>query len=121
MEAPIQAAGGRVWWGVPKPPNLDLMRTGETYRPMTPEEIAARNAANRPSRWRVSKATLIERIEAAGKLAEFAGAIGQATPLQQFRFSQVSSLWSDNAQVIGVVQALGLEPGVILDLDTVAG
>jgi len=63
---------------------------------------------------------LIERIEAAGKLAEFAQAISQATPLQQFRSSQVSSVWNDNGEVKAVVQALGLDQDVILDFDPMA-
>lgn len=64
---------------------------------------------------------MIERIEGAGRPAEFAQAIAQATPLQQVQSSQVSSVWIGNAQMNAVIPPPGFDPEVILDLESALG
>lgn len=73
-----------------------------------------------PEPHRVSKDTMLVRVEAAGKVAEVMGLIAALPADEQFLFSNFAWFWSDNARIIAMCQAVGLDPEVILAEDEFA-
>lgn len=73
-----------------------------------------------PPRWRVSKDTMLVRVEAAGKVAEVMGLIAALPESERFLFTNFAWFWSDNARIIAMCQAVGLDPEVILAEDEFA-
>jgi len=71
-------------------------------------------------RWRVSKDTMLVRVEQAGKVAEVMGLIAALPADEQFLFSNFAWFWSDNARIRAMCAAVGLDPDVILAEDEFA-
>jgi|DEB0MinimDraft_6_1074348.scaffolds.fasta_scaffold12681_3 hypothetical protein len=67
--------------------------------------------------YRVSKDTMLYRVEQAGKVQDAITLIDNLPPDQQFLFTNYAWFWSDNAIATGMVQALGLDPADILAED----
>ena len=76
--------------------------------------------ADSPPAWRVSKDTMLVRVEAAGKVAEVMGLIAALPQDEQFLFSNFAWFWSDNARIRAMCAAVGLDPDVILAEDEFA-
>jgi len=70
-----------------------------------------------PERWRVSKDTMLGRVEAAGMIPAAMAAIGSMPEQTQFLWTNFAWFWSDNAQLVAMCNALGLDPAVILARD----
>jgi len=70
-----------------------------------------------PERWRVSKDTMLGRVEAAGMIPAAMAAIGSMPQETQFLWTNYAWFWSDNAQLVAMCNALGLDPAVILARD----
>ena len=70
--------------------------------------------------WRVSKDTLLVRVEAAGKVAEVMAAIGALPDDERFLFTNFAWFWSNNPRIVAMCQALGLDPDEILAPDEYA-
>lgn len=68
-------------------------------------------------RYKVTKDTMLVRVEQAGKVAELMGLISMLPASEQFLFTNFAWFWSDNVRVIGMCQALGLDPTTILAPD----
>jgi hypothetical protein len=60
---------------------------------------------------------MIERIKAAGKLAQARTIYAAQSAADQFDFDQMAWFWNTNARMIGFVQALGLNADEILAPD----
>ena len=73
-----------------------------------------------PEPHRVSKDTLLVRVEAAGKVAEVMAAIGALPESDRFLFTNFAWFWSNNPRIVGMCQALGLDPDEILAPDEYA-
>jgi hypothetical protein len=73
-----------------------------------------------PEPHRVSKDTMLVRVEAAGKVAEVMGLIAALPPDEQFLFSNFAWFWSDNARIRAMCSVVGLDPDVILAEDEFA-
>jgi len=71
-------------------------------------------------RWRVSKDTMLVRVEQAGKVAQVMGLIAALPPDEQFLFSNFAWFWSDNARIRAMCAAVGVDPDVILAEDEFA-
>jgi len=70
-----------------------------------------------PERWRVSKDTMLSRVESAGMVAQVIAAISSMPEQTQFLWTNYAWFWNDNPQLVGMCQALGLDPSVILAPD----
>lgn len=81
------------------------------------EIIERSNEPPEPEPHRVSKDTMLYRVEQAGKVQDAITLINTLPPDQQFLFTNYAWFWSDNAIAIGMVQALGLDPSEILAED----
>lgn len=81
--------------------------TIESIEPPTPE----------PERWRVSKDTMLGRVEAAGMVAQVMAAIASMPQETQFLWTNYAWFWNDNAQITAMCQAFGLDPAQILARD----
>jgi len=68
-------------------------------------------------RHKVSKDTLMSRIAAAGKLADAQTIYASQSDVEKFAWDSYQWFWSDNQQIIGFSQVLGLDPKVILAVD----
>ena len=73
-----------------------------------------------PTPHRVSKDTMLVRVEAAGKVAEVMGLIAALPADEQFLFSNFAWFWSDNARIRAMCAAVGLDAEVILAEDEFA-
>jgi len=73
-----------------------------------------------PPRHRVSKDTMLVRVEAAGKVAEVMGLIAALPQDEQFLFSNFAWFWSDNARIRAMCAAVGLDAEVLLAEDEFA-
>jgi len=73
-----------------------------------------------PTPHRVSKDTMLVRVEAAGKVAEVMGLIEALPPDEQFLFTNFAWFWSDNARIRAMCAAVGVDPDVILAEDEFA-
>lgn len=73
-----------------------------------------------PAPRRVLKDTIVQRIKAHGKLSDLAALVATLTPEQRFEFDHSTWFSSDNALIVGGVQALGLDPADILAADPLA-
>lgn len=69
---------------------------------------------------RVLKDTIVQRVKAAGKLADLAALIASLPSDQRFEFDQSTWFHSDNANLLGASAALGLDAAVILAPDPLA-
>lgn len=76
--------------------------------------------ADSQPRWRVSKDTMLVRVEQAGKVAEVMGLINALPEDEQFLFSNFAWFWSDNARIRAMCLAVGVDPDVILAEDEFA-
>ena len=70
-----------------------------------------------PERWRVSKDTMLSRVESAGMVTQVMAAVANTPPETQFLWTNYAWFWNDNPQLVGMCQALGLDPSVILAPD----
>lgn len=70
-----------------------------------------------PERWRVSKDTMLGRVEQAGMVPQVMAAVANTPPETQFLWTNYAWFWNDNPQLVGMCQALGLDPSVILAPD----
>jgi hypothetical protein len=70
-----------------------------------------------PERWRVSKDTMLGRVEAAGMVPQVMAAIASMPPETQFLWTNYAWFWNDNAQIVAMCQAFGLDPAEILARD----
>jgi hypothetical protein len=73
--------------------------------------------APEPERWRVSKDTMLGRVEAAGMIPATMAAISSMPPETQFLWTNYAWFWSDNPQIVAMCSALGLDPAIILAPD----
>ena len=73
--------------------------------------------APEPERWRVSKDTMLGRVEQAGMVAAVMAAVANTPPETQFLWTNYAWFWNDNPQIVGMCQALSLDPSVILAPD----
>lgn len=83
----------------------------------TIEEVVETIAEPEVPRWRVSKDTLLVRVEAAGKVAEVMAAIGALPESERFLFTNFAWFWSNNPRIVAMCEALGLDPDEILSPD----
>lgn len=86
----------------------------------TIEEIVETIAEPEAPRWRVTKDTMLVRVEQAGKVAEVMGLINALPQDEQFLFSNFAWFWSDNARIRAMCAAVGVDPDVILAEDEFA-
>jgi len=96
---------------------------GSPWREATPAELAiweGDNVPNTDPAYRILKDTIIQRIKSAGALDGLMGLYATLTPAQQFEFTQSTWFHSDNALIVGGVQALGLDAATILAPDPLA-
>lgn len=70
-----------------------------------------------PERWRVSKDTMLSRVEAAGMVPQVMAAIASMPQETQFLWTNYAWFWNDNAQIVAMCQAFGLDPAEILARD----
>lgn len=86
---------------------------------MTAAEQAAWAAALPPlaGPHRVSKDTIVARVEAAGALPAVMAALAAQSPEQQFVWTHSGWFWSTNETLRGLCAALGLDPAAILGPD----
>ena len=70
-----------------------------------------------PTPHRVSKDTMLVRVEAAGKVAEVMGLIAALPADEQFLFQNFAWFWSDNARIRAMCAAVGLDADAILAED----
>lgn len=83
----------------------------------TIDEVVEAIPEPEPERWRVSKDTMLGRVEAAGMVAQVMAAIANMPAETQFLFTNYAWFWSDNAQIVAMCQAFGLDPAVVLAPD----
>lgn len=62
----------------------------------------------------VTKATIIERLQAAGKLSAFRTAMDSATLLQRERWNAAHQIPDNNAAFVALLNGIGADPAVIL-------
>lgn len=67
--------------------------------------------------YRVSKDTIVSRVDAAGKLTDLMAMIASLTAEQQFLWDNYAWFWNDNPTVNAMCVQLGLDPAVILAPD----
>lgn len=67
--------------------------------------------------YRVSKDTIVSRVDAAGKLTDLMAMIAGLTAEQQFLWDNYAWFWDDNPTVNAMCVQLGLDPAVILAPD----
>lgn len=94
----------------------DAQAWRDANAPGAPVAVIER-ALPEPERWRVSKDTLLVRVEAAGKLAEVIAAIDAMPADEQFLWTNFAWFWSDNERIRAMCQVLGLDPEVIMAED----
>lgn len=70
-----------------------------------------------PTRYRVSKDTMISRVVAANALPAVMQALASQSAEDQFVFAQSAWFWSNNATLRGLCAALGLDADVLLAPD----
>lgn len=83
----------------------------------TIDEITREIPVEPPERWRVSKDTMLSRVEAAGMVSQVMAAIASMPQETQFLFTNYAWFWNDNAQIVAMCQAFGLNPAEILARD----
>ena len=88
----------------------DANAPGATIQPI---EIPAPE----PERFRVSKDTMLSRVEQAGMISAVMAAVSNTPPETQFLWTNYAWFWNDNPQLVGMCQALGLDSAVILAPD----
>jgi len=105
----------RKGWSVTSVPSYD----SDTQLPPRWETGVGWIIDTKPPRptYRISKATLIERIQAANKLSALITAVNTFTPTQRFLFDNLTWFRSDTAMFRNLCEALSLDPKVILDRD----
>jgi hypothetical protein len=67
--------------------------------------------------YRVSKDTIVSRVDAAGKLTDLMTMIAGLTAEQQFLWDNYAWFWNNNPTVNAMCVQLGLDPAVILAPD----
>jgi hypothetical protein len=67
--------------------------------------------------YRVSKDTIVSRVNDAGKVADLMTVIAGLPPEQQFLWTNYAWFWNNNPTAIAICQQLGLDPAVILAPD----
>lgn len=67
--------------------------------------------------YRVSKDTIVSRVNEAGKLTELMLLIGTLPAEQNFLWVNYAWFWSDNATINAMCAQLGLDPAIILAPD----
>jgi hypothetical protein len=70
-----------------------------------------------PTRWPVSRAALVDRLQAAGKLAAFRAALDAAPLYAREKFAARVEVWSDETALLNVLTAIGADPAVILAIE----
>jgi hypothetical protein len=68
-------------------------------------------------KYKISKDTIINRIDAAGKLSDAAVIYSSSSDEDKMRYDGNSWFWSDNPRILGLIEALGLNPSIILSRD----
>jgi hypothetical protein len=67
--------------------------------------------------YRVSKDTIVSRVDTAGKLTDLMAMIAGLTAEQRFLWDNYAWFWNDNPTVNAMCVQLGLDPAVILAPD----
>lgn len=67
--------------------------------------------------YRVSKDTIVSRVDTAGKLSDLMTTISSLPAEQQFLWDNYAWFWSDNPTINAMCIQLGLDPAVILAPD----
>lgn len=70
-----------------------------------------------PEPYRVSKDTIVSRVNDAGKVPDLMTVIDGMTAEQQFFWTNYAWFWSNNPTAIAICQQLGLDPAIILAPD----
>jgi len=72
-----------------------------------------------PRPWRVSKDTIMTRLDAVGKLAAAKTLLEAQTPLDQYRFNHAAWFWNTNARLRGLCAhaSIALDPAAVLAPD----
>jgi hypothetical protein len=60
---------------------------------------------------------MLGRVEQAGMVAAVMAAVANTPPETQFLWTNYAWFWNDNPQIVGMCQALSLDPSVILAPD----
>jgi hypothetical protein len=84
------------------------------------EAIRLANLPPEPGPWRVSKDTLLGRIDAEGKTADCMAIIASLTPAEQFLWTNFAWFWSNNERIRGMITGVGLNPNTIMAPDPYA-
>ena len=64
--------------------------------------------------WTVSKVVIVERLEAAGKLAAARAALDAASLLLRERWNAIQTVRNDDPDALALLTAIGADPAVIL-------
>lgn len=70
-----------------------------------------------PGPYRVSKDTIVSRVNDAGKIPDLMAVIDALNAEQQFFWVNYAWFWDNNPTAIAICQQLGLDPAVILAPD----
>lgn len=88
---------------------------GKTY--WTPSANGGQLSAPPAAKWKVSKDTIIQRITAAGKVADAAALYAAQSDADKFVWDGSSWFWSDNSTLIGLASGIGLDASDLLAKD----
>jgi hypothetical protein len=104
----------RKGWVVTVPPSYDPV----TQQPPVWENCAwVVKPIPPPQPYRVSKDTIVSRVNDAGKVPDLMTVIAGLNSEQQFLWDSYAWFWSNNPTAIAICQQLGLDPAVILAPD----
>lgn len=104
----------RKGWVVTVPPSYDPA----TEQPPVWENCGwVVNPVPPPAPCRVSKDTIVSRVNDAGKVADLMTVINGMTAEQQFFWTNYAWFWSNNPTALAICQQLGLDPSIILASD----
>jgi hypothetical protein len=67
--------------------------------------------------YRISKDTIVSRVNDAGKVADLMAVISGLPAEQQFLWTNYAWFWNDNSTALAICAQLGLDPAVILAPD----
>jgi len=104
----------RKGWQVTVPPSYDPAteqapvweNCGWVVKPLPP-----------PQPYRVSKDTIVSRVNDAGKIDDLIALIAGMSSAQQFFWTNFAWFWSNNPTLLAVCQQLGLDPAIVLAPD----
>jgi hypothetical protein len=104
----------RKGWTVTAPPTFDPA----TEQPPVWEACAwVVKPIPAPQPYRVSKDTIVSRVNDANKVPDLMALIDSLPAEQKFLWDNFAWFWSTNPTIVGMCQQLGLDPAVILAPD----